>query len=162
MPKGSAIDHELIRALAALLNEEDLSEIEVQQDEFRVRVSRTRGEHVVQVAAPVAAMPAAAPAAPASAPAAPVPAATPNDGDLAAHPGTLTSPMVGTAYRSPEPGASAFVEVGDRVTEGQTILIIEAMKTMNQIPAHKAGKVTRILFEDAQPVEFGEPLAVIE
>ena len=159
MPKGSAIDHDLIRALAALLNEEDLSEIEVQQDDFRIRVSRSRGEHVVQVAAPVAAMPHAAPVGAAPTP---VPAGAPNEGDLAANPGTLTSPMVGTAYRSPEPGASAFVEVGDRVTEGQTILIIEAMKTMNQIPAHKAGRVARILFEDSQPVEFGEPLAVIE
>jgi len=82
--------------------------------------------------------------------------------DLAANPGTLTSPMVGTAYLSPEPDTPQFVSVGAMVTEGQTILIIEAMKTMNQIPAHKPGKVTRILVKDAQPVEYGEPLVVIE
>jgi acetyl-CoA carboxylase biotin carboxyl carrier protein len=82
--------------------------------------------------------------------------------DLASNPGTLTSPMVGTAYRSPEPGKPAFVDVGTKVSEGQTVLIIEAMKTMNQIPAHRSGTVTRILVDDAQPVEYGEPLVVIE
>ena len=82
--------------------------------------------------------------------------------DLSSNPGTLTSPMVGTAYRSPEPGKPAFVDVGTKVSEGQTLLIIEAMKTMNQIPAHRSGTVTRILVQDAQPVEYGEPLVVIE
>jgi acetyl-CoA carboxylase biotin carboxyl carrier protein len=82
--------------------------------------------------------------------------------DLAASPNTLTSPMVGTAYRSPEPNASPFIEVGSKVSEGQTVLIIEAMKTMNQIPAHRSGTVSRILVQDSQPVEYGEPLIVIE
>jgi acetyl-CoA carboxylase biotin carboxyl carrier protein len=92
-----------------------------------------------------------------------VPAAAPAKAeDLASNPGTLTSPMVGTAYRSPEPGKPAFAEVGSKVTEGQTVLIIEAMKTMNQIPAHRSGTVTRMLVDDAQPVEYGEPLVVIE
>ncbi|MEX0628013.1 MAG: acetyl-CoA carboxylase biotin carboxyl carrier protein [Cucumibacter sp.] len=155
MAKGFPIDHDLIRELAALLNEENLTEIEIERDNFRIRVSRSTHTQTIQVAAP-------APVPGHSAPGAPVPAATPGEGDLSAHPGTLTSPMVGTAYRSPEPGAAPFVEVGAQVTEGQTVLIIEAMKTMNQIPAHRAGKITRILVEDSQPVEFGEPLAVIE
>src|SRR5690606_35902248 len=108
--------------------------------------------------APPAAAP--APLAPAgSVPAAAAPAAAE---DLSSNPGTLTSPMVGTAYRSPEPGKPAFVDVGTKVSEGQTLLIIEAMKTMNQIPAHRSGTVTRILVQDAQPVEYGEPLVVIE
>ena len=108
--------------------------------------------------APVAAP--AAPAAPTASAAATPAAASPED--LAASPNTLTSPMVGTAYLAPEPGAKAFVEVGTKVSEGQTILIIEAMKTMNQIPAHKSGTITRILVDDASPVEYGEPLVVIE
>jgi acetyl-CoA carboxylase biotin carboxyl carrier protein len=165
MPKGSQIDRDLIRTVAELLNEADLAEIEIEQDDFRLRVTRSLATETVQYVsgAPAAAAPAApAPAAAAPAPAAPTPTAAPAEGDLAAHPGTLTSPMVGTAYRSPEPGAASYVEVGDRVTEGQTLLIIEAMKTMNQIPAHKAGTIKQILFDDAQPVEFGAPLVVIE
>jgi acetyl-CoA carboxylase biotin carboxyl carrier protein len=112
--------------------------------------------------------PPAYPAAPHAAPVAHSPApplgAAPNAAaeDLAANPNTLTSPMVGTAYRSPEPNAAPFVEVGAKVSEGQTVLIIEAMKTMNQIPAHRSGTVSRILVNDAQPVEYGEPLLVIE
>jgi acetyl-CoA carboxylase biotin carboxyl carrier protein len=161
-----SVDQDLIRAIAELLNKENLAEIEIEQDDFRVRVTRSFGKEVVQMAAPAYAPQMAAPApAPAASgvPAGSVPAAAPATAeDLAANPGTLTSPMVGTAYRSPEPGKPAFVEVGAKVSEGQTVLIIEAMKTMNQIPAHRSGTVTRILVEDAQPVEYGEPLVVIE
>lgn len=161
-----SVDQDLIRAIAELLNKENLAEIEIEQDDFRVRVTRSFGKEVVQMATPAYAPQMAAPApAPAASgvPAGSVPAAAPAAAeDLAANPGTLTSPMVGTAYRSPEPGKPAFVEVGAKVSEGQTVLIIEAMKTMNQIPAHRSGTVTRILVEDAQPVEYGEPLVVIE
>jgi len=162
MTKSSDVDQDLIRAIAELLNKENLAEIEIEQDDFRVRVTRSFGKEYVAYAPQ--AMPAAAPQAPAApaAPGAPVAAAAPSAEDLAAHPGTLTSPMVGTAYRSPEPGKPAFVEVGAKVSEGQTLLIIEAMKTMNQIPAHRSGTVSRILVNDAQPVEYGEPLVVIE
>lgn len=154
-------DTEFIRDLALLIAETDLSEIEVEQADLRIRVAR----HVsvtapVTIAAPAAPAPTyvapAAPAAAAAAPAANAPA------DFSSHPGTVKSPMVGTAYRAPEPGAASFIEVGARVREGQTLLIIEAMKTMNQIPAPRAGVVTAILFDDAAPVEFGEPLVVIE
>lgn len=147
---------DLIRDLALLLDETNLSEIELEKDEFRIRVARQL--HVdapITMAAPAAA-PAPAPAAPA-AEAAPKPAA-----DAGSHPGTITSPMVGTAYTSPEPGAAAYIQVGDKVAEGQTIMIIEAMKTMNHIPATRAGTVKEILVEDAQPVEFGEPLIIVE
>lgn len=162
MTKASQVDQQLIRAIAELLNEQNLAEIEIEREEFRVRVTRSLPSNdVVHVAAPAAAP--AAPAAPAvAAPAAPAPVVAPVAEDLASNPATLTSPMVGTSYGAPEPGAKPFVEVGTKVSEGQTILIIEAMKTMNQIPAHKAGTVTRILVEDGQPVEFGEPLAVID
>lgn len=160
MTKASQVDQQLIRAIAELLNEQNLAEIEIEREEFRVRVTRSLpASEVVHVAAPTAP---AAPAAPAVTAAPSTPAAPETAEDLQSNPATLTSPMVGTAYRSPEPGASQFVEVGSKVTEGQTILIIEAMKTMNQIPAHKSGTVTRILVDDEQPVEYGEPLAVIE
>src|SRR5690606_15820201 len=167
MNKPSQVDQDLIRAIAELLNKENLAEIEIEQDDFRVRVTRSFAKDVVHMAAPAYApqMPApVAPAVPASGiPAGSVPAAAPAAAeDLSANPGTLTSPMVGTAYRSPEPGKPAFVDVGTKVSEGQTVLIIEAMKTMNQIPAHRSGTVTRILVDDAQPVEYGEPLVVIE
>ncbi|MCP8882164.1 acetyl-CoA carboxylase biotin carboxyl carrier protein [Devosia sp. XJ19-1] len=163
----SSVDQELIRAIAELLNKENLAEIEIEQEDLRVRVTRSYPHEAPAYApAPMQYMqaPAAAPAAPApSAPAGSVPAAAPAKAeDLASNPGTLTSPMVGTAYRSPEPGKAVFVDVGTKVTEGQTVLIIEAMKTMNQIPAHRSGTVTRVLVEDAQPVEYGEPLVVIE
>lgn len=142
------IDSALIRDLASLLKETDLTEIEVEQPNLRVRVSR---------AAPVAAATVAVPAAaPSAAQAAPVAV------DAHHHPGAVKSPMVGTAYRSPEPNAKSFVEVGDRVVAGQTLLIVEAMKTMNQIPAPSAGTVTAILVEDGQPVEYGEPLVILE
>ncbi|MDB5622078.1 MAG: accB [Devosia sp.] len=162
MSKSSQVDQDLIRAIAELLNKENLAEIEIEQEDFRVRVTRSYANETVTYAAPPQYAP--APAAPASlAPAGSVPAAVPAAiEDLASNPGTLTSPMVGTAYRSPEPGKPAFAEVGTKVSEGQTLLIIEAMKTMNQIPAHRSGTVTRILVQDAQPVEYGEPLVVIE
>lgn len=165
MTKGSQIDRDLIRTIAELLNEQDLAEVEIEKDDFRVRVTRSYAQEVVHMPSPMGYAPqmaaAPAPAAPVAA-AAPTPVAAPAAEDLGSNPGTLTSPMVGTAYMAPEPGAANFVEVGAKVTEGQTVLIIEAMKTMNQIPAHKAGTVTRILVDDAQPVEFGEPLVVIE
>jgi acetyl-CoA carboxylase biotin carboxyl carrier protein len=161
MTKSSSVDQDLIRAIAELINKENLAEIEIEQDEMRIRVTRSYpNEAPVYAQAPIqyAAPAAAAPAAPAGS----VPAAAPKAEDLASNPGTLTSPMVGTAYLSPEPGKPAFAAVGTKVSEGQTVLIIEAMKTMNQIPAHRSGTVTRILVEDAQPVEYGEPLVVIE
>ncbi|MCX8998874.1 acetyl-CoA carboxylase biotin carboxyl carrier protein [Rhizobiaceae bacterium BDR2-2] len=151
--KKSGIDQTLIRDLANILRDTDLSEIEVEQDDLRIRVSRNAT--IVQAAAPVYA---SAPA-PAAAPAAAAPAAPVSAKD---NPNAVTSPMVGTIYLAPAPGASPFVEVGAQVKEGQTLLIVEAMKTMNQIPAPRAGKVTAILVENAQPVEFGEPLVVIE
>ncbi|WP_113265912.1 acetyl-CoA carboxylase biotin carboxyl carrier protein [Agrobacterium cavarae] len=157
--KKNGIDKELIRDLANILNDTDLSEIEVEQDDLRIRVSRSAPPATVYAAAPqYAPAPAAAPAAPAVAPSAAAAPAAP-----ARNPAnTVTSPMVGTVYLSPAPGARAFVEVGATVKEGQTILIVEAMKTMNQIPAPKSGKVTEIIVNDAQPVEYGEALVVIE
>ena len=144
-------DQALIRDLAGLLEETGLSEIEIEREGMRVRVARQ-----VNVAAPVYA------AASAQAPAAAAPARSRGAADPGKHPGAVPSPMVGTAYLAAEPGSAPFVEVGTRVTQGQTILIIEAMKTMNHIPAPKAGVVTAILVGDGQPVEFGEPLAIIE
>ena|SRR5215475_3973382 len=150
--KFSSDDSALIRELALLLDETSLSEIEIERAGLRVRVARN-----ISVAAAVpmpiqhaAAVPGAAAAAPAAA------------ADLSKHPGVVPSPMVGTAYWAPEPGAKPFIEVGSKVSVGQTLLIIEAMKTMNQIPSPRAGTVTQILVEDGQPVEFGEPLVIIE
>jgi acetyl-CoA carboxylase biotin carboxyl carrier protein len=152
--KGKAgVDQELIRELAKLLDETGLSEIEIDRDGLRVRVAR---ELRIQAAPAMAAAPGAVQAA---APSAAEKAAL---DDPVAHPGCVRSPMVGTAYLAPEPGSANFVEIGSRVAQGQTILIIEAMKTMNHIPAPKAGTVTRILVGNRQPVEFGEPLAIIE
>jgi acetyl-CoA carboxylase biotin carboxyl carrier protein len=149
---NKSFDHELIRQLAQLLNETDLSEIEIENDDLRVRVART-----VQVTAPVYQAPAAGgSAAPAFAAA---PAAVEDKSKSA---GAVLSPMVGTAYRSPEPGAKSFIEIGSEVRQGQTLLIIEAMKTMNAIPAPKGGRVKEILFDDGQPVEFGQPLVIVE
>ena len=145
-----AVDHDLIRELARLLDETGLSEIEYERDGQRVRVARH-----AQVAA-------AAPLYPAPSADASVPAAETVPVDPAKHPGLVTSPMVGTAYVGPEPGARPFVEVGSRVAAGDTLLIVEAMKTMNQIPAPRAGTVIQILVEDGQPVEFGEPLMIVE
>ncbi len=160
MPKDAPADQALIEAIAKLLNEQNLAEIEIEREDFRVRVTRTyAASGVQQVMVPAAAPAVPAPTAPPGSAAAAK--ASPAD-DLAAHPGTLTSPMVGTAYLSPEPGKPPFAAIGTRVSEGQTVLIIEAMKTMNQIPAHKSGVVARILVDDASPVEYGQPLAVIE
>ncbi len=152
--KNSTIDQDLIRQLALLLTETDLSEIEVEHEDLRIRVARnvTVAPAAYQVAAPVAA----------AAPAPVAAAAAPAEANLASHPGVVPSPMVGTAYRSPEPGAKSFVEIGDSVREGQTLLIVEAMKTMNQIPAPRAGVVKAIMVDDGQPVEYGEPLLIIE
>lgn len=146
------VDQALIRELATLLHETDLSEIEIVQDDMRLRLARGVPAPTVYAPPPalaVAALPQAAAG-----------AATPTA--AADHPGAVKSPMVGTAYRSAEPGVPAFIEVGAQVREGQTLLIVEAMKTMNQIPAPRAGTVTAILFEDGAPVEYGEPLLVIE
>jgi acetyl-CoA carboxylase biotin carboxyl carrier protein len=143
-------DSALIRELALLLDETNLTEIEIERAGLRVRVARN-----ISLAASVpASVVAAAPAAVAAAPTAVA--------DVAKHPGVVPSPMVGTAYWASEPGAKPFIEVGSKVSVGQTLLIIEAMKTMNQIPSTRAGTVTQILVEDGQPVEFGEPLVIIE
>jgi acetyl-CoA carboxylase biotin carboxyl carrier protein len=147
----AGVDQDLIRQLAALLKETDLSEIEIETDALKLRVARQVVGHVSMPAAPVAAP---APVAPAAAPAPAV--------SDAAHPGALNSPMVGTTYLAAEPGAAPFVTVGSKISVGQTVLIIEAMKTMNHIPATKAGTVVKILVEDGQPVEFGEPLIIVE
>ena len=149
----TSVEQEAIRELAALLNETGLSEIEIEKAGLRIRVART-----FTVAAGVAAAPPTAASIAALAQA----AAAAATADVALHPGAVKSPMVGTAYRAPEPGAASFIEIGARVSQGQTLLIIEAMKTMNHIPAPKAGTVTQILFENGQPVEFGEPLVVVE
>ncbi|MQW88278.1 acetyl-CoA carboxylase biotin carboxyl carrier protein [Sinorhizobium saheli] len=155
--KKPGIDQALIRDLANILKDTDLTEIEVEQDDLRIRVSRNG----TPVAMSMPAMPAYQ--APAFAAAQPAPAAAPvavEGGHNAKN--AVTAPMVGTAYLAPAPGARPFIEVGATVKEGQTILIIEAMKTMNQIPAPRSGKVTEILVQDAAPVEYGEPLIVIE
>jgi len=164
--KSHEADVAFIKALAELLRENDLTELQVKRDyaeddSLNVRVSRQFPAPVapVQVAtAPAAASVATAPAAVAAAPAA---EAAVSD-DPANHPGAVTSPMVGTAYLAPEPGASAFISVGQQVNEGDTLLIVEAMKTMNHIPAPKAGTVKRILVEDGAAVEFGSPLVIVE
>jgi len=154
-------DVAFIEALAELLRKNDLSELQVKReygegDSLNVRVSRTASvQAAVSVPSPTPA--AQAPAAPAQAPAEPMAM-----DDPAAHPGAITSPMVGTVYLSPEPGAPAFVKVGDTVDEGQTLLIVEAMKTMNHIHARTAGTVKRVLVEDGAPVEFGAPLMIVE
>lgn len=147
------VDKALIRDLAELLNETNLSEIEVEEGQSRIRVARSLTVNA-GVAAPAPVY--AAPAAPAAPVAAPAPA------EDASHPGAVTSPMVGTAYTAPEPDAPAFVSVGSQVQAGQTILIVEAMKVMNPIPAPRAGTVKKILVSNAQPVEYGEALMIIE
>jgi acetyl-CoA carboxylase biotin carboxyl carrier protein len=149
--KVSSDDSALIRELALLLDETSLTEIEIERAGLRVRVARN-----ISIAA--AAVPMTAPGLATAVIAAPAAAAA----DLSKHPGVVPSPMVGTAYWAPEPGAKPFIEVGSKVSAGQTLLIIEAMKTMNQIPSPRAGTVTQILVEDGQPVEFGEPLVIIE
>jgi acetyl-CoA carboxylase biotin carboxyl carrier protein len=156
-----ALDKGLIRDLAQLLNETGLTEIEIVKDDLKVRVARhVAAPAAYAVGAPAAATP-AAPSGPGAAPgaSASAPAAGP---DPANHPGCVKSPLVGTAYRAPEPGAANFIDIGTRITQGQTLLIIEAMKTMNHIPAPRSGVVKEILIENGQPVEFGEPLVIIE
>jgi acetyl-CoA carboxylase biotin carboxyl carrier protein len=141
------VDPELVAELTRLLEENKLTEIEVRRGDQCVRVSRAAGapETAARVATVVG-----------------TPAAPSAGEDHAAHPGVVKSPMVGTVYVAPEPGAKPFVEEGSEVREGQTLFVVEAMKTMNAIPAPRAGRVKRILVEDAQPVEYGEPLLIIE
>lgn len=145
-----SVDEDVVRALARLLEEGKLTEIEIERNGFRVRVARQLMAH------------GSAPAIEAYPPTAIGTAVAQSTLDPSQHPGAVASPMVGTAYRAPAPGAKPFCEVGSIVKAGDTLLIIEAMKTLNQIPAPKAGAVVQILFEDAQPVEFGEPLMIIE
>lgn len=147
-------EREMVRDLAALLDETNLTEIEIERAGLRVRVARN-----ISVAAAIPAQYQPAPAAAPQAAAAPIAAAP---ADIAKHPGMVPSPMVGTAYMASEPGARPFIDVGSKVKVGDTLIIIEAMKTMNQIPSTRAGTVTQILVEDGQPVEFGEPLVIVE
>ena len=146
-----AVDEDLIRQLAGLLDDTGLGEIEVQEGDSKIRVAKG-GSSVV----------ASAPSAPAPSIASPAPAAAPTTEDVAAHPGALTSPMVGVCYLASDPSSPPFCKVGDSVNEGDTILLIEAMKVFNPITAHKSGTVSQLLVQDGTPVEFGEPLAVIE
>jgi acetyl-CoA carboxylase biotin carboxyl carrier protein len=154
-PKMGSAEGQMIRELAELLNETGLTEIEIEKSGLKIRVAKkisiTAAAPQAYLSAPVAA-----------AASTPADAKSTAPGDLSKHPGAVKSPMVGTAYRSPEPGAPMFCEVGSKVNQGDTVLIIEAMKTMNQIPAPRAGTVTAVLVENAQPVEYGEPLIIIE
>ncbi|EIE49384.1 acetyl-CoA carboxylase [Salipiger aestuarii] len=159
--KNHEADVAFIRALAELLRDNDLTELQVKRDyaeddSLNVRVSR----HLPMTAPVTTPMVAAPMAAPAAAVVAPVADTMPED--PAAHPGAVTSPMVGTVYMQPEPGAPAFISVGQQVREGDTLIIVEAMKTMNHIPAPRAGTVKRILVEDGAPVEYGAPLVILE
>lgn len=154
MTKDLQFDPATIRELAQILRESDLTEIELVDNDMRVKLVR-------QVTVAPMAMPVAAHAAPAPAAAGPAPAAPAAEVD-ADHPGAVTSPMVGVAYLSPEPTSAPFVTIGSKVTQGQTLMLIEAMKTYNQIKAPRAGTVTRILVESGTPVEFGEPLMIVE
>lgn len=149
MPEASPFDPELVRELAALLAETDLTEIEVEKGDLRIRVART----VTAAATPVPIV---------SAQAAPLASAAAEAERVASHPGAVLSPMVGTAFRKPSPDSRAFVEVGSRVQAGDKLLLVEAMKTFNDIVAPRSGTVTAIFIEDGQPVEYGEPLLVIE
>lgn len=157
--KSASAEGQMIRELAELLNDTGLTEIEIEKSGLKIRVAKK-----ISVAASVSAYAAPAPvAAAAPAPAAAAAAeAKPASADPGKHPGAVKSPMVGTAYRSPDPSAPVFCDVGSKVNQGDTLLIIEAMKTMNQIPAPRSGTVVAILFENAQPVEYGEPLVIIE
>src|SRR5579862_6385749 len=148
MPKSPAIDHDTIRDLAKLLDETGLTEIEFKRDGVSIRVARNLGAPPTRSRAAdvtIAAVPVAVAAA-----------------DPAQHPGAIISPMVGTAYRGPAPGARPFVDVGSQVKAGDPLLIIEAMKTMNQIPSPRSGTVVQVLVEDGQPVEYGQPLMIVE
>lgn len=156
-PKMGSAEGQMIRELAELLNDTGLTEIEIEKSGLKIRVAKkisiTAAAPQAFLSAPVAAAGSAPSDAKSTASAA---------SDLSKHPGAVKSPMVGTAYRSPEPGAASFCEVGSKVKQGDTLLIIEAMKTMNQIPAPRGGTVKAILVENAQPVEYGEPLIIIE
>lgn len=154
-------EKKLITELAQLLNDTGLSEIEIEKSGLKIRVARSLTIAASAPPPPVVYAPAGGPA-PAASSSGPGAAAAPGVADPAKHPGAVKSPMVGTAYRSPDPKAPPFVEVGTRVQQGDTLLIIEAMKTMNQIPAPRAGTVTAVMIENGQPVEFGEPLVIIE
>ncbi|ACA19742.1 acetyl-CoA carboxylase, biotin carboxyl carrier protein [Methylobacterium sp. 4-46] len=159
MSKHDPFDPDLVRQLATLIAETDLTEIEVEKGDLRIRVARERAAVTAHLPVAVAPAPVAAPPLPAAS----VPAAAePDPKALAAHPGAVLSPMVGTAYRRPSPEAKPFVEVGTRVESGARLLLVEAMKTFNDIVAPRAGTVTAVFIEDGQPVEFGEPLLVIE
>ncbi len=155
-----SFDPKTVRALAEILSDTGLTEIEIETKEGRVRVARTPAPVTQHVSAAMHA-PAAMPA-PAAAPVAATPAAAPSAADDAKHAGAVLSPMVGVAYLSSEPGAATFVTVGQTVAVGQTLLLIEAMKTYNQIRAQKAGTVMRVLVESGQPVEYGQPLLIVE
>jgi len=146
-PKASTVDHDAIRELAKLLDETGLTEIHYERDGISIRVARHAGAAVTR---------------PRPAESVPAPSAAPVSIDQTQHPGLVASPMVGTAYLGPAPGARPFVEVGSAVKMGETVMIIEAMKTMNQIPAPRSGTIIQILVEDGQPVEYGEPLLIIE
>ncbi|MGL5445739.1 MAG: acetyl-CoA carboxylase biotin carboxyl carrier protein [Rhabdaerophilum sp.] len=159
MAKEMPIDPSFIREIAALISETDLTEIEVAKGDLKIRVAR----QITMQAAPVQHMVAAPVASPAvAAVAAPAAAAPSGAADLSAHPGAVRSPMVGTAYLRPSPGANPFIEVGTVVKAGDKIMLVEAMKTFNEINAPRAGTVTHIFVEDGIPVEYGEPLVVIE
>ena len=156
MPKASPFDPELVRELANLLAETDLTEIEIEKGDLRIRVARSLAASVTVPMAPMAGAPASIPA--------PPPAPVSSEAARPAGPpaGAVTSPMVGTAYRKPSPDTKPFIEIGSRVEVGDKLLLIEAMKTFNEIVAPRAGTVTAIFVEDGQPVEYGEPLLVIE
>jgi acetyl-CoA carboxylase biotin carboxyl carrier protein len=157
MAKDSPFDPELVRELANLIADTDLTEIEVEKGDLRIRVARmVTAQVTVPVAAPMAAAPVVAP------PPAVAADTVPTAKSAAAHPGAVLSPMVGTAYRKPSPDAKDFVEVGSKVQAGDKLLLVEAMKTFNEIVAPRAGTVTAIFVEDGTPVEYGEPLLVIE
>ncbi len=162
MAKDHPFDPNLVREIASLISETDLSEIEIEKGDLRIRVARQPAPVAAQTFMHAYAPPPAAPA-PVAAPAAAAPAApVAKPDDLGKHPGLVRSPMVGTAYRRPSPDASAFVEIGTQVKVGDKLLLIEAMKTFNEILAPRAGTIVRLMVEDGQPVEFDEPLVVIE
>ncbi len=160
--KSFATETKLVQDLAAIFDDRELTELELETDQISIRLSRgQQGQTMLSMPQPMAAPVAQAPAAP-SAPATAEPAPQASAADLASHEGALRSPMVGTVYRAPEPGAADFVSEGDTVKKGQTLFIVEAMKVMNPITAPADGTVTKILVDNAQPIEFDQPLAVIE